>query len=468
MTVTSTKPERAHLSLGEAFYDVVSPAHFPKAVLRFRNDRAARLIGLEGLTDEDWVSHFARFEPFEGSLPSPLALRYHGHQFGHYNPDLGDGRGFLFAQFSESGTGRLIDLGTKGSGQTPYSRTADGRLTLKGAVREILATELLDARGVATSHTLSVIETGEQLVRHDEPSPTRAAVLVRQLHSHIRIGSFQRLAYHKQQDEMERLLRYSISHYYPALNADDTYERLITAFIEALSLKMAKMVAGWMAAGFVHGVLNTDNFNITGESFDYGPWRFLPTFQPGFTAAYFDQTSRYAYGRQPQAAMWALCRLADCFVGIVSTEALQDALARFYPELEMFVARHIIWRLGCQADDEQAADITQALFTAASDSQIGWDRLFADLYGGRIEPGDADPLWSAHKGLKDVAEICAGLKLRQSQADIGQVRACGLVSLEHQIMESLWAPIAEADDWTPLNHEIARIRRYGDAMKAGS
>ena len=122
-------------------------------------------------------------------------MRYHGHQFRVYNPDLGDGRGFLFAQLREAGTGRLLDLGTKGSGQTPWSRTADGRLTLKGGVREVLAAEMLEALGVPTSRAFSLIETGEALQRNDEPSPTRSAVLTRLSHSHIRFGTFQRHAY---------------------------------------------------------------------------------------------------------------------------------------------------------------------------------------------------------------------------------------------------------------------------------
>ena len=129
----------------------------------------------------------------EEAQPSPLALRYHGHQFQHYNPDLGDGRGFLFAQLYDLSDGRLLDLGTKGSGTTPYSRSGDGRLTLKGAVREALATAFLRALGVNTSKTLSIVETGEQLFRGDEPSPTRSAVLVRLSHFHVRFGTFQRL-----------------------------------------------------------------------------------------------------------------------------------------------------------------------------------------------------------------------------------------------------------------------------------
>ena len=173
-------PATTILQLGADFFDPALAAAFPQATLRFRNDRAAAQVGLDSLSDEQWVQHFGRFVPLPGSLTGPLALRYHGHQFRSYNPDLGDGRGFLFAQLRDN-HGRLMDLGTKGSGTTPYSRMGDGRLTLKGAVREILATEMLEALGVATSRTFSVIETGEKLIRSDEPSPTRAAVLVRQI-----------------------------------------------------------------------------------------------------------------------------------------------------------------------------------------------------------------------------------------------------------------------------------------------
>ena len=182
----------------------VQAADFPQQILRFRNDRAAGSVGLDGLDDQSWTDHFGRFEPLPGNLPHPLALRYHGHQFRVYNPDIGDGRGFTFAQLRDD-RGRLLDLGTKGSGTTPYSRFGDGRLTLKGGVREVLATEMLQALGVNTSKSFSLIETGEQLHRGDEPSPTRSAVLVRLSHGHIRIGSFQRLGTLGLTNEMDRL-----------------------------------------------------------------------------------------------------------------------------------------------------------------------------------------------------------------------------------------------------------------------
>ena len=172
-------PDPRFATLGPDFADPVRPAAFPQTLLRFRNDRAAATVGLETLDDAEWLAAFARFEPLSDNQPQPLAMRYHGHQFRTYNPDLGDGRGFLFAQLREQGSGRLLDLATKGSGRTPWSRGGDGRLTLKGGVREVLAAEMLETLGVPTSRAFSLVETGEDLERNDEPSPTRSAVLVR-------------------------------------------------------------------------------------------------------------------------------------------------------------------------------------------------------------------------------------------------------------------------------------------------
>ena len=286
------RPSRRHADLGADFYDVVLAAEFPQHILRYRNQRWAARVGLDQLDDAEWTQHFGRFVPLPGSFPEPLALRYHGHQFRVYNPQLGDGRGFLFAQLHELDDGRLLDLGTKGSGRTPWSRGADGRLTLKGGVRELLASSMLEALGVDTSKTFSLIETGEELARNDEPSPTRSSVLVRLSHSHIRIGSFQRFAYHEDRASLSRLLDHAVATYLPEAWREEEAARAV-AFLERVCALVARTGAQWIAAGFVHGVLNTDNINITGESFDYGPWRFLPTYDPGFTAAYFDESGLY-------------------------------------------------------------------------------------------------------------------------------------------------------------------------------
>ncbi|MDB5454149.1 MAG: hypothetical protein JWO33_2727, partial [Caulobacteraceae bacterium] len=221
--------------LGPEFADPVQAEAFPQAILRFRNDRAAATVGLDTLTDAEWVAHFGRFAPLPGNIDPPLAQRYHGHQFRVYNPDLGDGRGFLFAQLREApalegGAGRLLDLGTKGSGRTPWSRSGDGRLTLKGGVREVLAAAMLEALGVPTSRSFSLVETGEELVRGDEPSPTRSAVLTRLSHSHIRFGTFQRHAFFERPERIGQLTDHVIANYYPELgNAEDRPAALLQA-----------------------------------------------------------------------------------------------------------------------------------------------------------------------------------------------------------------------------------------------
>src|SRR4051794_26983285 len=210
--MASYAPDPNILALGDEFYDSVEPAHFPKCIMRFANKEWAERIGL-GWDDEGWARHFCRFEPLPRNLPQPLALRYHGLQFRVYNPEIGDGRGFSFAQLRDD-RNRLLDFGTKGSGQTPYSRHADGRLTLKGGVREVLATEMLEALGVNTSKSFALFETGEALERGDEPSPTRSAVLTRLRHGHIRIGTFQRLAFFGEVENLRKLVGYSLENLY--------------------------------------------------------------------------------------------------------------------------------------------------------------------------------------------------------------------------------------------------------------
>ena len=379
------RPEFRFPELGEGFSDPVRPAEFPQARIRFRNDRIAARVGLDGLTDEEWIAAFARFEPLPGAPAEPLALRYHGHQFRIYNPELGDGRGFLYAQVREAGTGRLLDLGTKGSGRTPWSRGGDGRLTLKGGVREVLATEMLEALGVPTSKSLSLIETGESLERQDEPSPTRAAVLVRLSWSHIRFGTFQRHAYFDRGRPDRAALRACGAHLLSRARAGGGRASRPPALLAAVVARSARLTARWMAAGFVHGVLNTDNMNITGESFDYGPYRFLPLYDPIFTAAYFDHAGLYAFGRQPEAVFWNLPQLAGCLALVAETEPLVEALNGFGPAYQAELAQAFVRRLGVkprspEADAELAAAALALLREGARD--LRWEPFFFDWFCG--------------------------------------------------------------------------------------
>ena len=370
--------------LGDGFYDVVTPARFPSHRLRYRNQAWAERVGLGALDGAEWEKHFARFEPLLCNLHEPLALRYHGHQFGVYNPALGDGRGFLFAQLVDDASPhpRLLDLGTKGSGQTPWSRGGDGRLTLKGGVREVLATAMLEAHGVDTSKSFSLFETGESLSRGDEPSPTRSSVLVRLSHSHVRFGTFQRLAHQNDEARMKRLFEYVVEHYKPHL-ARVGNEARPAAFLRDVTERCADVCAGWMVAGFVHGVLNTDNMNLTGESFDYGPYRFLPTYDPDFTAAYFDHSGLYAYGRQPTAVLWNLTRLADALALLAPRTSFDSVLAGFEPRFAAALQSRLCARLGVVAhggDDD--AHLFDATFGFLEESQVGFDRFFFDWFGG--------------------------------------------------------------------------------------
>lgn len=449
------------LSLGERFYAPVEAADFPKTILRYRNDRAAAEVGLDTLSDEAWIQRFARFDPFPDNVPQPLALAYHGHQFRSYNPDIGDGRGFLFAQFRDQ-RGRLMDLGTKGSGTTPYSRTGDGRLTLKGAVREILATEMLEALGVPTSRTLSVIETGENLVRNDEPSPTRSAVLVRLSHSHVRFGSFQRLAFLDDKEALSQLLAYAIEHFYPDLEADDA-----PGFLRRVSERMAVMAARIMAAGFVHGVLNTDNMNVTGENFDYGPWRFLPTLEPGFTAAYFDHTGLYAFSQQPQSIYWNIAALADALRPISDAPALQKALEHFPDVYGRAFAEALFRRLGVEGSASSSADqrFASDLFAFLHETEVPFERAIFDLFGGQA--GQEKRARSPHRAVYAGADVIARLDALSPLATESlqhPVFASEPPTLLIEEVEALWAPIADQDDWSPLEAKIDAIRAYGEAL----
>ncbi len=431
--------------------DAVEPAAFPMAQLRFRNRRWDRAVGLAELTDEDWLRHFAWFEPLTGNLEQPLALRYHGHQFQVYNPEIGDGRGFLSAQLRDN-IGRLLDCGTKGSGTTPHSRAGDGRLTLKGAMREILATEMLEALGANTSKTFSVVETGEALWRGDEPSPTRSAVMVRLSHSHIRIGSFQRLAVLEEDAHLAALVDYCLAQFPGPPPPDDAAGRdePAVALLHQAVERLADLAASYMVAGFVHGVLNTDNMNITGESFDYGPWRWLPAWEPGFTAAYFDHAGLYAFGRQPEAIRWNVTQLAIALRRLADAPPLVAAIERYPALYHAALARRFCWRLGVASQgEERDMALVGAGEQAMRERAIGPDAFFFVHRGGRAAVGA-------------LAEALEGYAPLPSDDPYWQGDAPEAMLIEE--VETLWEAIDQRDDWQPLTDKIAAIRAMGDAL----
>ena len=446
------RPDPRHDTLGPAFHDAVEPASFPEHRLRWRNDEAARRVGLETLTDEEWIAHFGRFEPLPGNLARPLALRYHGHQFRAYNPDIGDGRGFLHAQMRD-GDGRLVDLGTKGTGTTPFSRSGDGRLTLKGAVRELLASETLHAMGVPTSRTFSIVETGERLWRGDEPSPTRSAALVRLQNSHVRIGTFQRLAYEREPDAIVRLVAYCGETY--GLGDGDPVR-----FLEAVVERVADTGAAWWVAGFVHGVLNTDNIVVTGESFDYGPWRFLEAHDPGKVAAYFDHSGLYAFARQPEALSWNLTRLAECLVYARDDahDALVGVLEGFPARFEASLVARTHAALGLvPADGEAARGRVRLIYRAMRETGTPHHATLSALAGG-AERERLDELQRSgmvdfgRDGWRDAVDAVRAARRGEAAAKPGPD------GLPLERVERLWSAISEGDDWEPLMAYVRGLR----------
>ena len=399
-----------------------------------------------------------------------MALKYHGHQFGHYNSELGDGRGFLLAQFSDKNN-NLWDLGTKGSGQTKYSRGGDGRLTLKGAIRELLATEFLSALGVATSQTLSIIETEEKLQRNDEPSPTRSAVLVRRSNGHIRIGTFQRLAYLNQQDNLEILIDYLRDNYFTHINKSSNRD----VFIETIFLECVKKIAASMGkiiiSGFVHGVLNTDNFNVTGEVFDFGPWRFIQYANQNFTAAYFDYNGRYSFGRQPEAALWALTQLGKSLNKLISEKRIIEILNEFSKTFHLSLKRHFCWRIGIQdIDAKSLSEIMNVLLNESEKHKIEFASFFYDFFGGKEAVIDCLKTNYGNKykveGFLKITDI-----LKDSQSSKGALEKRKLINKNRENMlidevEQIWEEINKNDNWKLLEKKISKVRKLGNSLES--
>ena len=452
--MASYRPDPTILTLGTDFYDTVEPATFPKCIPRFVNERWAERVGLD-LDDDGWARHFCRFEPLPDNLTQALALRYHGHQFRVYNPEIGDGRGFTFAQLRDD-RGRLLDLGTKGSGQTPYSRHADGRLTLKGGIREVLATEMLEALGVNTSKSFALFETGEALDRGDEPSPTRSSVLTRLSHGHIRLGTFQRLAFFAEVENLKTLTRYCLENLYAKqLSANDAENAL--SLFDLVGDATATLAASYLAAGFVHGVLNSDNINVTGESFDYGPWRFTPQWEPDFTAAYFDHYGLYAFGRQPEAIHWDLAQFAGCLSLLAEPTVLSDMLDAWSDRFQQALIGALLRRLGVSRGKNDR-DVAAALVRALATETHSIDRIFFD-WRGASDPGAEQ--YPAEE-FRELARLLAGRETPQSHPYWSDERPC---SMHIEEVEAIWSAIDEQDNWQPFIDKVKAMRRMGGAME---
>jgi uncharacterized protein YdiU (UPF0061 family) len=373
----------------EGFYVSWQPDRVPAPRLVFLNEALAGELGLDAasLSGPEGAALFAGNALPDGA--EPIAQAYAGHQFGGFSPQLGDGRALLVGELVDL-QGRRRDLAFKGSGRTPFSRGGDGKAAVGPMLREVLIGEAMHALGIPTTRALAVVATGEQVLR-DTALP--GAVLTRVAASHLRVGTFQFFAARGEQDRVRRLAEYAIARHDPALAGDPGR---FLALLEAVTRRQASLLAHWMNVGFIHGVMNTDNMTLSGETIDYGPCAFLEAYDPDAVFSSIDQGGRYAFGRQPQIARWNLARLAECLLPLMADDpeaavaGANEVLGRFGDLHRAGLLRLQRARMGLRAADSAddpvdaalADDWLALLHREAIDFTLAWRHL-ADAAEGR-------------------------------------------------------------------------------------
>lgn len=346
------------------------------------NAPLAEALGLPQADQAQWAAWLSGAEEVPGS--QPIALTYAGHQFGHFNPQLGDGRALLLGEVIAP-DGARFDLQFKGSGPTPFSRQGDGKSALGPALREYLISEAMAALGVPTTRSLAVVATGEGVWR-DTPHP--AGVLTRVAASHLRVGSFEWAAAHKGREAVERLADYALARHFP--DRMEARNRPL-ALLEAVTEAQAALVAQWLSIGFVHGVMNTDNVTISGETIDYGPCAFLDAYAHDQVFSSIDRGGRYAYGNQPVVCRWNLYQLASALIEAIvavdegDNEAARQLLDGFGARFEARWIAAMRPKLGLMRAADGDVALAQALFQALEGQGADFTRLFRALAASLTE-----------------------------------------------------------------------------------
>lgn len=360
------------IGLGPEFYQAKAPDPVTDPYLVDFSPLAGQLIDLppEAGGNKDFIDRFSGNNPIEGA--KPLAMAYSGHQFGSYNPRLGDGRGLLLGEVQNQNQ-EIWDIHLKGAGPTRFARGFDGRATLKSSIREHLASEALNGLGIPTTRSLAVIGIRELIYRQ---KPELAAILVRIADSHIRFGSFEFFHYTGQEKNVERLLEFSIQNYYPDIIEESDRYRI---FFQRTIHRTAKLIAKWQAVGFIHGVMNTDNMCITGTTFDYGPYGFMDRFVPDHTPNHSDTHGRYAYNQQPEIGFWNLNKLAETLVALIGAENLEEEMKQYQPLFNRLYREEIGKKLGLAILDSEFTQLVQRMFQLLHEHQLDYTNFFRFL-----------------------------------------------------------------------------------------
>ena len=373
--------ENTFARLPDSFHSRLYPTSLPDPYLVSFNANAARLIDLdsEEISRADFAEHFIGNRLLPGA--EPLSMLYAGHQFGHFVPQLGDGRAILLGEIRNR-AGELWDVQLKGAGITPYSRQGDGRAVLRSSIREYLCSEAMHGLGIPTSRALCIVGSDEEVYRERIES---AAVLARLSPSHVRFGSFEVFFYRDQHEQITTLADYVIARHFPHLIDDaDKYQ----LFLNEVTQRTAKLMAQWQAVGFSHGVMNTDNMSILGLTFDYGPFGFMESYDPGYICNHSDPRGRYAYDQQPQIGLWNLACLAQALSPLIPPKQAHAVLDGYAPAYRQHYAELMAAKLGLSKYFDEDVHLTGSLLQMMHNSGLDYTNLFRSL-GNFISAADA-------------------------------------------------------------------------------
>jgi uncharacterized protein YdiU (UPF0061 family) len=449
--------DNSYARLPDRFFARVAPVPVREPRLIRLNEALACELGLdpEALSSTDGVAVLAGREVAEGS--EPIAAAYAGHQFGQFVPQLGDGRAVLLGEVVD-GKGVRRDIQLKGSGRTPFSRGGDGRAALGPVLREYAVSEAMAAMGVPTARALAAVTTGERVLR-DEAFP--GAVLARVAASHIRVGTFQFFAARRDRDSLRLLADHAVARHYPAAAAErNPYAAMLKGVME----RQAQTVARWMSLGFVHGVMNTDNMTISGETIDYGPCAFMDAYHPETVFSSIDRFGRYAYANQPGIALWNLARLAECLLPLIdddegkAVERANDILAGFetiHAETRLALFRAKLGLASEQDDDEAlVGDLLSRMAGSAADFTLVFRRL-SESGGKADEARRVRALFSEPTDFDDWADRWTA-RLRRDPLSTDERRTAmkstnpARIPRNHRVEEAIAAAV-ELENFAPFH-----------------
>jgi serine/tyrosine/threonine adenylyltransferase len=426
----------------------------PEPRLLVLNERLAVDLGL----DPDWLHTEEGLQFLVGtSVPdgaTPVAQAYAGHQFGGFVPRLGDGRALLLGELA-SADGTVRDLALKGSGATPFARAGDGLAAVGPMLREYLISEAMHALGIPTTRSLAVVATGRNVLRE---TPLPGAVLARVASSHLRVGSFQYAATADDTDLMRRLADHAIARHHPsAAGADNPYRALFEAVVAA----QASLVAQWMLVGFVHGVMNTDNMTISGETIDYGPCAFMEAYDPATVFSSIDSWGRYAYGNQPSVAAWNLARFAETLLPLFADDQdaavalAEQSLSKFGTQFQDALAAGMKAKLGLDRDvsDDVAIPLMNDLLAMLQQSRVDYTSFYRML--GLAARGDVEPARGLFVDLAGFDGWLARWRALTPDADAMDRINPVYIPRNHLVEEALAA--ATAGDVAPITQLLAAV-----------